>query len=177
MPIALLYWNTDVKKFYYIVEGEPKSREQLTDSELATRLSYFLWSSMPDEKLLDASQNGGLHDEALAVEVDRILGAEKINRFVEDFARQWLQLHRVGMFPPDKKLYPKYDAWLEASLRREPVEYFREVLLKNLSVDSFVESDWTVANAGYASSMVFRSQHRKVFNVCKFDQKIIVVVC
>ncbi|MFO0923973.1 MAG: DUF1592 domain-containing protein [Pirellulales bacterium] len=144
--VALLGILTS-RNFIYIVEGEPKSREQLTDSELATRLSYFLWSSMPDEKLLDASQNGGLHDETLAVEVDRILGAEKINRFVEDFARQWLQLHRVGMFPPDKKLYPKYDAWLEASLRREPVEYFREVLFKNLSVDSFVESDWTVANA------------------------------
>ncbi|MFM7842818.1 MAG: DUF1588 domain-containing protein, partial [Planctomycetota bacterium] len=50
-------------------------------------------------------------------------------------------------FPPDKKLYPTYDAWLETSLRAEPVEFFRELFAKNLSVDQFIDSDWTMANA------------------------------
>ena len=46
-----------------------------------------------------------------------MLADERLNRFIQDFARQWLQLHRLGMFPPDAKLYPKYDVWLEASMR------------------------------------------------------------
>jgi len=71
----------------------------------------------------------------------------RMNRFIDDFSRQWLQLHRVGMFPPDKKLYPAYDDWLETSLRSEPVEYFRELLSKNLPIERFLESDWTMANA------------------------------
>jgi hypothetical protein len=79
-------------------------------------------------------------------EVDRMLADSKTSRFIDDFSRQWLQLHRVGMFPPDKKLYPTYDAWLEDSMRAEPVEFFREMFAKNLSVDGFIDSDWTVAN-------------------------------
>jgi hypothetical protein len=80
-------------------------------------------------------------------EVDRMLTDSRINRFIDDFSRQWLQLHRVGMFPPDKKLYPSYDDWLETSMRAEPVEYFREMLAKNLPVEGFLDSDWTMANA------------------------------
>jgi hypothetical protein len=71
----------------------------------------------------------------------------KANRFVDDFVRQWLQLHRLGMFPPDKKLYPTYDAWLETSLQHEPIEYFRAMFANNLPIDGFIDSDWTMANA------------------------------
>jgi len=107
------------------------ARERLTDWELASRLSYFLWNSMPDEGLFNAAQNGTLcttdfqsvESEArrtemsvlLSQEVDRMLTDSRINRFIDDFSRQWLQLHRVGMFPPDKKLYPRCDEWLETS--------------------------------------------------------------
>ena len=66
---------------------------------------------------------------------------------MNDFARQWLQLHRLGTFVPDKKLYPSYDAWLETSMRSEPIEYFREMFGKNLPVDGFIDSNWTMANA------------------------------
>lgn len=135
------------RHFLYLVEGDPVAREQLTDWELATRLSYFLWSSMPDEGLYHAARGGTLKGEGLAKEVDRILTDSKSSRFIDDFARQWLQLHRVGMFPPDKKLYPTYDAWLQTSLRAEPVEFFREMFGRNLPIDSFIESDWTMANA------------------------------
>jgi hypothetical protein len=135
------------RHFIYIVEGDPIARERLTDAELATRLSYFLWSSMPDEGLFTAAKAGKLNGEFLQQEVDRLLADSKTNRLVDDFARQWLQLHRVGMFPPDKKLYPGYDPWLETSMRSEPVEFFREMFTKNLPVDSFIDSDWTMANA------------------------------
>ncbi len=159
------------RHFIYLVEGDPVARERLNDAELASRLSYFLWSSMPDEGLLAAARSGLLSDVrrtsspsqdtafspsnastdkmsvVLEREVDRMLADNKTSRFINDFVRQWLQLHRLGMFPPDKKLYPTYDAWLETSLRAEPVEFFREMFSKNLPVDSFIDSDWTMANA------------------------------
>ena len=135
------------RHFIYLVEGEPKPRERLTDWELASRLSYLLWSSMPDDGLFTAARAGKLKGADLRQQVDRLLADQRTSRFVDDFARQWLQLHRVGMFPPDKKLYPNYDSWLETSMRGEVVEYFREVFGKNLSVDAFIDSDWTMANS------------------------------
>ncbi len=135
------------RHFIYLVEGDPTPRERLNDSELASRLSYFLWSSMPDDGLFAAATGGSLQGDGLKKEVDRLLADSKTNRFINDFVRQWLQLHRLGMFPPDKKLYPTYDAWLETSLRAEPVEFFREMFSKNMPVDSFIDSDWTMANA------------------------------
>jgi PAS domain-containing protein len=135
------------RHFIYLVEGEPTAREHLTDWELGSRLAYFLWSSMPDDGLFAAARSGSLNGTGLEKEVDRMLTDSRSNRFIDDFARQWLQLYRLGMFPPDKKLYPGYDAWLEASMRAEPVEYFREMFTKNLPVDGFIDSDWTMANA------------------------------
>ncbi len=134
------------RNFIYLVEGDTVAREKLTDSELASRLSYFLWSSMPDDGLFKAAKGGTLKGDGLKTEVDRMLADQRSSRFVDDFARQWLQLHRVGMFPPDKKLYPNYDPWLETSMRTEAIEYFRETFTKNLSIDAFINSDWTMAN-------------------------------
>ena len=102
---------------------------------------------MPDDALFTAAKGGVLSGEGLKKEVDRMLMDSRINRFIDDFSRQWLQLHRVGMFPPDKKLYPAYDDWLETSMRAEPVEYFREMLTNNLPIEGFLDSDWTMANA------------------------------
>ena len=148
------------RHFIYVVEGAPAVRDRLNDWELATRLSYFLWSSMPDENLYAAAKHGSLTNgqqtnrstritasSPFEVEVNRLLTDSKINRFVDDFARQWLQLHRLGMFPPDKKLYPTYDPWLETSMRTEVIEYFREMFHSNSPVDGFIDSDWTMANA------------------------------
>jgi mono/diheme cytochrome c family protein len=135
------------RPFIYLVEGDTPARERITQPELASRLSYFLWSSMPDESLFTAAKEGRLSGDGLTKEVERMLADGKAGRFVDDFTRQWLQLHRVGMFPPDKKLYPAYEHWLETSLKAEPVEFFRELFAKNLSVDAFIDSDWTMANA------------------------------
>ena len=144
------------KNFYYIVEGEElskaatqdtKLRTTLSDYELATRLSYFLWSSMPDEQLFAAAKSGTLHEpEVLRAQVTRMLGDPKIEHFTESFPLQWLQLHRVGMFPPDEKLYPDYDLWLEKSMVLETTEFFRKVFNDDLSIRNFLDSDWTVVN-------------------------------
>jgi len=144
--VALLGVLTS-RHFTYLVEGETKPRAQLTDWEFAARLSYFLWSSMPDAKLVEAAKAGQLKGAALKAQVNRMLADAKISRFIDDFPRQWLQLHKLGMFPPDKKLFPDYEVWLEASMREEVVHYFREVLEKNLPVDAFLQSNWTMANA------------------------------
>ncbi len=135
------------RNFIYLVEGEPKPREMLNEHELASRLSYFLWSSMPDNTLFSKANERKLNGPELNKQVDRMLSDARIERFVDDFSRQWLQLHRVGMFPPDKKLYPTYDDWLETSMAHEPVEFFRELLSNNLPIESLLDSDWTMANA------------------------------
>jgi hypothetical protein len=135
------------RNFIYLVEGTPEPRPKLNDHELASRLSYFLWSSMPDEELFTAAKSNRLLDEELEKQVTRMISDDRMNRFIDDFSRQWLQLHKVGMFPPDKKLYPTYDDWLETSMRNEPVEFFREMLTKNLPIETLLDSDWTMANA------------------------------
>lgn len=135
------------RNFIYLVEGDPVARGRLTAWELVSRLSYLLWSSMPDEELFAAARAGMLNGSELEKEVDRMLADGRVSRFIDDFSRQWLQLHRVGMFPPDRKLYPAYDAWLETSMRSEPVAFFREMFSQNLPIDGFIDSDWTMANA------------------------------
>jgi hypothetical protein len=138
--VALLGVLTS-RNFTYLVEGDVEPRERLNDFELASRLSYFLWSSMPDDQLMAKAAAGDL-----AGEVERMLEDEKISRFLEDFPRQWLQLHRVGMFPPDSKLYPDYDVWLEASLRDEVVRYLEQIFREGGGIDALIRSDWTMAN-------------------------------
>ena len=143
--VALLGVLTS-RHFTYIVEGDVEPRDRLTDWELASRLSYFLWSSMPDKALFDAARDGALAGDGLTEQVDRMLTDAKIDRFIDDFPREWLQLHRLGMFPPDGTLYPDYDVWLETSMHEEVVHYFREVFANNLPIDAFITSDWTMAN-------------------------------
>jgi hypothetical protein len=145
--VALLGILTS-RHFTYLVEGDPEPRERLTDWEFASRLSYFLWSSMPDQKLIDAARSGRLTADTThrATQIDRMMDDPKIDRFIADFPRQWLQLHRLGMFPPDSKLYPGYDVWLETSMYNEVVHYFREVFTSNLPLQSFISSEWTMAN-------------------------------
>lgn len=156
------------KNFIYLVEGSTDAKgERLSDYELASRLSYFLWSTMPDETLFDAARKGNLRQpEVLKAQVARMLRDPKAARFADSFSRQWLQLRMVGMFPPDKKLYPDYDDWLQKSMILETTSYFREVLDKNLSLREFIDSDWTMVNARlaehYGMSNVDGDQMRRV---------------
>jgi hypothetical protein len=140
------------KNFYYLEEGSAaQRRETVNDWELATRLSYFLWSSLPDEELRTLAAQGQLHHpEVLRAQLARMLADRKLKRFAESFPRQWLQLHRVGAFPPDAGLYPDYDRWLERSMVLETTGYFSEVFSKNLSLREFLVSDWTILNSRLA---------------------------
>ncbi|MFN0018710.1 MAG: DUF1592 domain-containing protein [Pirellulaceae bacterium] len=140
------------KNFYYLEEGSPtERRDKVNDFELASRLSYFLWSSLPDDELFQLAQQGKLHQpEVLQSQVTRMLADPKISRFTASFPKQWLQLHRVGAFTPDSELYPDYDKWLEKSMVLETTGYFSEVFAKNLPLGEFLRSDWTMINGRLA---------------------------
>ncbi len=136
------------KNFFYLEEGSAAERRAtINDWELASRLSYFLWSSLPDDELVGLAQQGTLHrPDVLRSQLARMLADPKISRFTESFPRQWLQLQRVGAFPPDASLYPDYDKWLEQSLVLETTGYFSEMFSKNLPLREFLVSDWTMMN-------------------------------
>ena len=136
------------KDFLYLVEGTPeKTSNRLTDFEIASRLSYFLWSTLPDDRLLSLARAGTLHEpETLRAEARRMMKDPRIAAFADAFPRQWLQLRRVGMFAPDKTLYPEYDDYLQNSMIAETTSYFREVLTENASLREFLDSDWTMLN-------------------------------
>lgn len=150
------------RSFYYIVEGSADTpRERINDWELASRLSYFLWSSMPDDELFERAALGELHrPDVLRQQIQRMLADSKSSRFVEAFPLQWLQLYRVGQFPPDPELYPDYDKWLERSMVLESTQFFGDVFTRNSSIREFLTSDWTVLNARLAMhyGMEFPSQ-------------------
>ncbi len=135
-------------RFLFLAEGAAgKARQQLDAWELASRLSYFLWSTLPDEQLTRLAASGRLLDQSvLRGEVRRMLSDGKAAAFAESFPRQWLRLRQVGMFAPDSKLYPDYDDHLQSSMIAESIGYFREVLTNNLGVREFIISDWTMLN-------------------------------
>tara|TARA_R110002096_G_scaffold168538_4_gene339385 strand:- start:4732 stop:7164 length:2433 start_codon:yes stop_codon:yes gene_type:complete len=136
------------KSFLFLAEGDENSdRHNLNDWELASRLSYLLWSTMPDDELFAAAEAGKLRDQAeLQRQFERLLADPRSERFKKSFSKQWLNLQKVGMFPPDKKIYPQYDAHLEQSMIGETQAFFAEVLEQGLSLREFLDSDWTMVN-------------------------------
>ncbi|MCA9058469.1 MAG: DUF1592 domain-containing protein, partial [Planctomycetaceae bacterium] len=136
------------RSFLFLEEGsEDRSDSALNDWELAARLSYFLWSTMPDSELTAAADAGRLHEPAeLRKQFHRLLADPRAARFTDSFATQWLRLDKVGMFPPDVRLYPDYDAHLEQSMIGETRAFFREVLQQRLTLREFLDSNWTMVN-------------------------------
>lgn len=134
--------------FLYLQQGDlSRARQQLSDWELASRLSYFLWSTMPDDRLLSLARVGTLHEpQVLRAELKRVLSDPRSAAFARSFPREWLQLRKVGMFAPDKALYPDYDENLEGSMIAETVAYFGEMMRRNGPLREFLDSDWTMLN-------------------------------
>jgi len=119
----------------------------LNDHELACRLSYFLWSSMPDDALTGLAESGALNRPAtLRQQVDRMLADEKSRALVKNFTGQWLRLREVGFNPPAGGIYPRYDDHLEVSMRGETEAFFEHVLRNDLSTLDFLRSDYLAIN-------------------------------
>ncbi len=153
-------------RFFNLEEGSPiENRPTLTSFELASRLSYFLWSSMPDADLFAAAESGDLHlSRNLEREFDRMIQDPKFDRFLDSFPKQWLQLHRVGMFQPDPELYPTYDPWLEESMIEETTRTFAEMFRRNLPLRETVDSDWSILNARLAQHYGLTRPEKLGFN-------------
>ena len=118
----------------------------LNDHQLASRLSYFLWSTMPDDELFKLAAAGRLHDtDVLSAQVSRMLADSKSEQFVTNFAGQWLSVRDYGSIKPAAE-YRDYDAPLEHASQREPFEFFAEVLNQNLPITAFLDSDFLVIN-------------------------------
>jgi hypothetical protein len=124
---------------------------RLDDFSLASRLSYFLWSSMPDETLLQLAEQGKLsRPEVLREQVERMLGDAKAKAFTENFAGQWLGLREIDATLPDRQLYPEYDELLRSSMLQEVYLFFEHVLSNDLSLAHFVASDFSMLNGRLA---------------------------
>ena len=143
-----------VSPHFLFLREKPGSTEEaarLDDFALASRLSYFLWSSMPDEELLALAAENTLHQpETLREQVERMLGDSKATAFTENFASQWLGLRAIDDTTPDRMLYPEYDDILKLSMVKETLFFFQEVLKEDLSLTNFVDSDFSMLNGRLA---------------------------
>jgi mono/diheme cytochrome c family protein len=133
-------------KFLFLVEPEEAREDRpLTEFELASRLSYFLWSSMPDESLFREARQGTLRSN-LRKQVVRMLEDPRSDAFVENFAGQWLQLRKLGGVARDKDLFRSFDDTLREAMRRETEHYFAHILRNNRSVLELLDSNYTFVN-------------------------------
>jgi hypothetical protein len=132
--------------FYFREQPGP-----LDDYAIASRLSYFLWSSLPDDELTALAAKGELRKPAvLRAQVDRMLGDKRSQRFVDSFTGQWLELRKINATTPDGNLYREFDPFLFWSMPQETKLFFREMLQHDRSVAEFVHSDWTMLNSRLA---------------------------
>ncbi|MCO8122937.1 DUF1588 domain-containing protein [Stieleria sp. TO1_6] len=167
-------------KFVFLWE-EPNPTDQpvpVTQHELASRLSYFLWASMPDSELLRLADQGKLADEAvLAEQIKRMLRSDvdrnglrrgaKVRGFATSFVEQWLGTRALGReFKPDASVSRRYDSELEGGMKYEPIFFFEDLLADNRSLLNLIDSDFTYVNRRLADHYrvkgEFREQPKKV---------------
>lgn len=134
-------------EFLFLEEKPREDAATIDDFALASRLSYFLWSSMPDDQLLALAAQGQLRDgEVLRRQVERMLNDPRAAAFTKNFTGQWLDLRDIEFTVPDANLYPEFDELLLISMVRETELFFEEVLRHDLSLMNFVDSDFTFLN-------------------------------
>jgi hypothetical protein len=122
-------------------------RTELDPHAIAVRLSYFLWSSSPDDELRRLADSGELRrPDVLRAQVERMLGDPRARRFTANFAGQWLDLRNINATSPDPQIYREFDDFLFWSMPRETERFFEEVLRADLPLTEFVHSDSTFLN-------------------------------
>ena len=159
-------------QFLFRIERDPEGTPpgtpyRLSDVELASRLSYFLWSSMPDDELLELAVRGELsRPEVLEGEVRRMLADPRSRSLVENFAGQWLYLRNLEAVTPDMRLFPDFDDNLRQAMRRETELVFESVLREDRSVLELIRSGTTYLNERlarhYGVPHVYGSRFRRV---------------
>lgn len=135
--------------FLYLYQNEGK----LDEYAVASKLSYFLWSSMPDEELIRMAKERKLHKpEVLSGQIDRMLKDDKAQAFAENFTERWLALYKVGEMPPDPRNFRiYYKRELENVIKKETHHFFKYILDNNLDIENFIDSDFTFVNRDLAA--------------------------
>lgn len=129
--------------------GQPAPR--INQFELATRISYFLWSSMPDDQLLAMAGRGELRDPAkLRPKIAKMLADPRSGALVENFAGQWLQLRNLDQVTPDPRAFRDFDPEIAELMQRETLTFFAAVMRRNLPVTTLLDGQFTFLNAKLA---------------------------
>jgi cytochrome c553 len=136
--------------FLFRIERDPvggKGPHRISEHELASRLSYFLWSSLPDEELLAAADAGRLRlPGALEAQVRRMLADPRSRALTENFAGQWLEIRNLETLKPDAAKFPEFDGELGAAMRRETELFFENLIREDGSVLDFIDGRYTFVN-------------------------------
>jgi hypothetical protein len=158
--------------FLFRVERDPAGAApgtayRISDIELASRLSFFLWSSIPDDELLDLAERGELsRPGVLEEQVRRMLADERSESLVKNFAGQWLYLRNLESITPDMRLYPDFDDNLRQAMRQETELLFASIIREDRSVLDLVKADYTYLNERlakhYGIPHVYGSRFRRV---------------
>jgi hypothetical protein len=134
-------------QFLFRIEHDPRSVARISDIELASRLSYFLWSSMPDAELLRVAEAGKLHLPAvLDAQVKRMLADPKSSALAENFGGQWLELRSLDAQKPDPKKFPEWGPELKEAMRTETTMFFEAVLRENRPISDFITGKYSFLN-------------------------------
>ncbi len=157
--------------FLFRIEDDPKPPETvrtLNDFELATRLSYFLWSSMPDEELFALAGRGELRKPGvLKAQVERMLKDPKSSALVENFASQWLQLRNLKSVSPDPGRFKDWDDELRAAMAKETELFFDHVVKTDRSILDFLDADYTFLNERLAVHYGIKGVYGRSFRLVK----------
>ena len=150
--------------------NNPKLAHALSAHELASRLSYFLWSSMPDEELLALADQSKLSDPAvLRKQVKRMLADAKASALAENFAGQWLELRNLAITSPDARKFPSFDPDLREAMRRETTLFFEAVLKEDRSILDFIDGKFTYVNERLAKHYGMEGVEGRKFRRVELD--------
>ncbi len=161
--------------FLYLTQKAPaKSPQQVSEFELASRLSFFLWCSIPDQELLTLATRGRLGDaKTLAEQTRRMLAHPRAQRFTRIFVEQWLGLEALGNVAIDAERFKgAYDHALKEAMREEPIALFTEVLRQNRSVMDFIHADYVMVNERLARHYRIPGVHGPDFRAVPVDASI-----
>jgi hypothetical protein len=159
-------------EFLFRIERDPAqvapgTPYRISDLELASRLSFFLWSSTPDDELLDLAEHGKLNNPAtLESQVHRMLADSRANALVKNFAGQWLYLRNLQKIWPNPDTFPEFDANLRDSFQKESELFFQNMMTEDKSVLDLINADYTFVNERlarhYGIPNVYGSHFRRV---------------
>src|SRR5262245_41585578 len=145
----------------------PNTAYRLSDVELASRLSFFLWSTIPDEPLLEAAAQGKLRDRTgLEAQVRRMLADPRSRALIANFVGQWLYLRNLSALRPDEELFPDFDDGLRQAFKQETELFFESVLRENRGALELLTADYTFVNERlarhYGIPSIYGSQFRRI---------------